>query len=247
MDAMQIANSPVMWIACGVPIVLVVVQALLFAKGAWNAGEGVGLTKAQMKKAMKSSAITSIGPSIVVLSGTISLLVAVGAPIAWMRLSMIGSVMFEASAAGIGTAAVGVSLGADTLTHEALAMALWTMILCSVGWVLFATFSATRMDKVQKKLAGTDTNKMSAIAAVAVIGVFTSTSCGYLSRPFLSILKNASAAAKASSYKNALAVVIGGIIMTLIMTFANKKDIGWLREWSVFITIISTMIIVVLL
>lgn len=38
--------------------------------------------------AMKSSAVTSIGPSIVVLSEMLSLLVSVGGPIGWMRLSI---------------------------------------------------------------------------------------------------------------------------------------------------------------
>ena len=69
-----------------------------------------------------------------------------------MRLSMIGSVMFESIAAGLGTSAVGVQLGTDTLTPEALGMAVWTMILCSIGWALFATFSANKMDKIEKKV-----------------------------------------------------------------------------------------------
>ena len=124
----------------------VMIQALLFAREAYRSGEKVGLTKTQMNKAIKSSAVTSIGPSIVVLSGMLSLLVTVGGPVGWMRLSMIGSVMFESIAAGLGTSAVGVTLGTDPMTKEALTMAIWTMILCSVGWVLFGTFSANKME-----------------------------------------------------------------------------------------------------
>lgn len=93
MDVMKLANSLPMWIACGIPVVFVMIQALLFAREAYRSGEKVGLTKTQMNKAIKSSAVTSIGPSIVVLSGMLSLLVTVGGPVGWMRLSMIGSVM----------------------------------------------------------------------------------------------------------------------------------------------------------
>ena len=32
MDAMKIANSIPMWIACGIPVILVIAQALIFAK-----------------------------------------------------------------------------------------------------------------------------------------------------------------------------------------------------------------------
>ena len=34
MDAMKIANSIPMWIACGIPVILVIAQALIFAKKA---------------------------------------------------------------------------------------------------------------------------------------------------------------------------------------------------------------------
>ena len=239
---MQIANSPVMWAACGIPVVLVVVQAVLFAKGAYKAGREIGLTDAQMRHAIKSSAVTSIGPSIVVLSGMLSLLIAVGGPIGWMRLSMIGSVMFESIAAGIGTQAIGVSLGADALTNEALGMALWTMVLCSIGWVLFGTFAANRMDKVQAKVSGSDTKKMTAIAGSAVIGVFTSMVANYISRPVCAAIKGAAAG---GAMKAAESCVLGAIIMFIIMTVANKKNIGWLREWSIIITIVCAMAITV--
>ena len=80
MEALQIANSLPMWIACGVAVVLVIVQALIFIKKAIDAAPHVGVTKEQVNKAIKSSALTSIGPSIVVLSGMLSLLVTVGGP-----------------------------------------------------------------------------------------------------------------------------------------------------------------------
>ena len=67
MDAMKIANSIPMWIACGIPVILVIAQALIFAKKSYSAGKKIGLTEKQMKNAIKSSAITSIGPSIVIL------------------------------------------------------------------------------------------------------------------------------------------------------------------------------------
>ena len=45
MDALQIANSFPMWIACGVAVVLVIVQALIFIKKAIDAAPEVGVTK----------------------------------------------------------------------------------------------------------------------------------------------------------------------------------------------------------
>ena len=67
----------------------------------------MGLTREQMNDAIKSSAITALGPSLVVLSAMIALLVSLGGPISWTRLSFIGSVMYEMMVSGCGTQAVG--------------------------------------------------------------------------------------------------------------------------------------------
>ena len=46
----------------------------------------MGLTREQMNDAIKSSAITALGPSLVVLSAMIALLVSFGGPISWTRV-----------------------------------------------------------------------------------------------------------------------------------------------------------------
>ena len=227
MDAMKIANSIPMWLACALPVAFVILQAVLFARGAYKSGKKLGLNDKQMKKAMKSSAVTSIGPSIVVLSAMLSLLVSVGGPIGWMRLSMIGSVMFESIAAGFGTASVGVQLGADTLTPLALDKAVWTMILGSIGWIIFATISASRMDKVQHKISGGDPAKLMAISSAAIIGAFSSMSSSHL------IKLN----------KNSVACVLGAVFMAILLTISEKKNIKWLKEWNLTISILAAMII----
>ena len=68
----------------------------------------MGLIREQMNGAIKSSVITALGPSLVVLSAMIALLVSLGGPISWMRLSFIGSAMYEMMVSGFGTQAVGV-------------------------------------------------------------------------------------------------------------------------------------------
>ncbi len=235
MSAMEIANSPIMWGACGLAVAVVLAQALIFAKNAYKAGEKVGLTKNQMNKAMKSSAITSIGPSVVILSGMLSLLITVGGPIAWMRLSMIGSVMFEALAAGIGTNVVGVTLGTDVLTEEALGMALWTMILCSIGWVIFATFSANRMDKIQNKISGGDTKKLIKISTGAVIGVFCAMGGQHLTKVY---------DFKAGAFNlnpNAVACLAGAVVMFIMVNISKKFPA--IKEWNLTISILVAMMI----
>ena len=227
MDALQIANSFPMWIACGCAVVLVIVQALIFIKKAMDAAPKVGLTKEEVNKAIKSSALTSIGPSIVVLSGMLSLLVTVGGPMAWMRLSFIGSVMFESIAAGIGTGSVGVQLGVDAMTPLALTMAVWTMIIGSVGWIIFSTFAADKMDKIQAKLAGSNPAGLAIISTAAIIGVFAA----MVSQKLVAL------------DKNTLATVLGAVVMFIMMQLTKGEKYAKLREWNLTIAILVAMII----
>ena len=227
MEALQIANSLPMWLACGVAVVLVIAQALIFIKKAMDAAPKVGLTKEEVNKAVKSSALTSIGPSIVVLSGMLSLLVTVGGPMAWMRLSFIGSVMFESIAAGIGTGSVGVQLGVDELTPLALTMAVWTMIIGSVGWIIFSTFAADKMDKIQAKLAGSNPAGLTIISSGAIIGVFAA----MVGQKLVAL------------DKNALATVLGAALMFVMMQLTKSEKYAKLREWNLTIAILVAMII----
>jgi hypothetical protein len=136
-------------------------------KNSNSTGLEMGLIREQMNGAIKSSVITALGPSLVVLSAMIALLVSLGGPISWMRLSFIGSAMYEMMVSGFGTQAVGVTLGKDPMTKLAFANAVWTMPLGALGWITFATVSADKMEKVQKNFSGNDTKLMGVIASGA--------------------------------------------------------------------------------
>lgn len=230
MDYMEIANSLPLWIAAGLAICLAIFQAILFAKKSYASGKVMGLTEHQMKSAMKSSFITSIGPSIVILTGLLSLLVTVGGPMAWMRLSYIGSVMFELMAASFGAEAAGVKMGIDPMTDIAFANAVWTMILGSIGWIIFATLSADKMGKFQDKFAKGNKAVIGIISTAAILGAFAALVSPHLLR----------------MNKNSVAALAGGAIMLVLQILIKKKNINWLKEWGLAIALFGGMIVAVI-
>lgn len=227
MDYMKIANSIQLWIAAAAAISLVVFQAIIFARKSYSSGKKMGLTDSQMKDAMKSSFITSIGPSLVVLTGLLSLLVTVGGPMAWMRLSFIGSVMFELMAAGFGTEAVGVRMGIDPMTELAFTNAVWTMILGSIGWIVFSALTADKMGKFQDRLAHGDKALVGIISTSAVLGAFAALVSPHIWR----------------MSKNTVAALAGAAIMLVLSILIKKTNKKWLKEWSLAIALFGGMII----
>ena len=84
---LELANSPLMWVSAAIAVGIVVFQSVLFFRKSLKAAKEIGIEQEKINMAIKSSAISSIGPSIVILVTMISLIVSMGAPVSWMRLS----------------------------------------------------------------------------------------------------------------------------------------------------------------
>ena len=102
------------------------------------------------------------------------------------------------------------------------------------------------MDKIEKKVSRGNTGTLTTIASCAIIGVFSAMCASHLSKPFYSMMMKADQITMSGAWKNALACVLGAVIMFVITKVANKKEIGWLKEWSLTITILGAMIITAL-
>ena len=91
----SMANSIIMWLACAPGVLIVLFQAYLFFRRSKKDALRVGLTEKQVKVAIRSATVTSVGPCFVMLTAMLSLMLYVGAPLAWLRVDFIGSVSYE--------------------------------------------------------------------------------------------------------------------------------------------------------
>ena len=89
-----VANSSVMAVFCGLAILVVLVQAVLFFRTAWKQALQLGFTKSDLMKVVKSSAVFSVVPSLPIIISYMILLPALGKFFPWLRLSVIGSATY---------------------------------------------------------------------------------------------------------------------------------------------------------
>lgn len=75
---LELANSPLMWVSAAIAVGIVVFQSVLFFRKSLKAAKEIGIEQEKINMAIKSSAISSIGPSIVILVTMISLIVSMG-------------------------------------------------------------------------------------------------------------------------------------------------------------------------
>lgn len=234
LDYLKTANSLLMWIFCIPAVALVVFQAWVFAKKAWQTGPQIGVSKEQMRLAVKSSAAASIGPSIVIVIGAVSLLASVGGPLAWMRLAYIGSVMYELPAANIAASAAGSTLGTNDMTMQAFANAAWVMCICCLGWILVSALFTDKMGTLRDKVAGDNEAAMAVIAVGGGLGAFAY-QC--FNRIFPSVNKIDFASPQL------WALIAGFITMVALGLYGKKSKAKWVAQFGMTISMVVGMLV----
>ncbi len=101
-------NSPILFIIVGIIILLVLGQSIFFLIKALKQGKKIGMDPKVLKNAIKSSAIFSVAPAIAIFIGVITLTGLIGNALPWLRLSVIGSLTYETTAAKTAMEALGI-------------------------------------------------------------------------------------------------------------------------------------------
>ena len=99
MDYLTISNLPIFWILAGITVIVSAVQTVLYVRQANKATRECQLDPQLPKQAFKIGLISAIGPACGVFIVMVGLMSAIGGPIAWLRLSIIGAAATELSAA----------------------------------------------------------------------------------------------------------------------------------------------------
>lgn len=232
-EAMKLAQDPVMWIIALLTIGVVVIQSVFMYRVTKKYSEDEKLlTKDEIKIALKSGAVTTIGPALAVFILALSMVSLLGGPITLMRIGIVGSASTEMTAASVGTAFAGVSLGTDEMTVEALATATLAMAVMSMGYLIFVPLMTRGLGKgVQKILYPEGNNKKTRI-----INVFFGTVFPVL---FLGMLV-LTQAANGADY--VISMVASFIAMYVCNKIAKEKNIQWLKEWNMGIAVLAGLI-----
>ena len=122
-------NGPLMYGMTAVVIAFVIAMSIRFIVMAWKRAKRIGMDPKMLRRVAVSSAIFTIAPAVSILLGVIALSRALGFPLPWLRLSVIGALTYETPAAASAASAMGTDLSnliTDPVTFAAIA---WVMTL----------------------------------------------------------------------------------------------------------------------
>ena len=226
------ANGILMWMACAVPVFIVMFECILFYKKSRKQAAELQIDPKLIKASMKSSAISAIGPCVVVIATVLSLISYVGTPLAWMRNSIIGNAQEELLAANFAADGMGMnlneSLANGTLNLSFLSTAAFVMAAGMCGYCITSALLSDKVELISKKLSGGNAALVPLLTLGAVVGGMSNIVVGQ-SLP-ISV--------------NTIGAVVGAGVMIVMQLIARKNPTKlWIKEWSMTISMFSDMII----
>ena len=104
-------NHPVLFILTGILVAVVLGQSVYFLLKALKRSREIGMDQTKIKKTIRPAAVFAIAPAVSIVISVITLSKSLGIPLPWLRLSVVGSLSYEAIAASNAVSAMGLELG----------------------------------------------------------------------------------------------------------------------------------------
>ncbi|MFR9018343.1 MAG: DUF5058 family protein [Fusobacterium sp.] len=234
LDQWFYAKHPLMWAVAIFGVALTLIQSTLIMRKSIKAGYELGITKEEMRRGIKTSAVSSIGPAMGVVGSLLALLVTMGSAVSYVRLSLIGGSNYEAMAANFGAKVLGAELSTK-MTPVVFTNALWTMALGLFGALVFVFLFGHKMDSVNNLLTNGRKALLPAVSLGAMLGSFAFFNVDNV----LKIKTNP---------RVALSAIFGAVVMFICQKVGDKSPkLTWLKEWSLTFAMFGGAIIATLI
>ena len=105
-------NHPVLFVLVGIIIAAVLGQSVYFLVKSYRRAKETGMDMTKINKTIKTAAIFTIAPAISIVITVVALSKSLGIALPWLRLSVVGSLSYEAIAAANAASGMGTTLSA---------------------------------------------------------------------------------------------------------------------------------------
>ena len=103
-------NHPILFVLVGIIIAVVLAQSVYFLVKSYRRAKEIGMDMTKIHKTIKTAAIFTIAPAVSIVITVITLSQSLGIALPWLRLSVVGSLSYEAIAAANAASGMGTTL-----------------------------------------------------------------------------------------------------------------------------------------
>ena len=223
MSYQEVSESSLLYVLVIVSLLIIAAICVYYLLLCMRKAKEMGISKQKVNEIIKSTAIFSIVPSIAIAIGLVTLVIVIGIPYAWFRLSVIGSVSYELMASNMALSALKLDLAnADA---DAFGLIMWVMCVPITSTVLANIFVCKPMHLGTMRVGSGDkkwgalsqTTFMTALLVVLIVPMIF----GGLVGP--------------------LTFVTSALIAVVVSMLAKKTGAKWMNDFILAICLIGAM------
>ena len=225
-------------------VAFVIAQALFFLIRAAKKAKELGISKETVKNTIVSSALFTVAPAIGIVATVLTLSAGLGYVLPWIRLTVIGNISYEVTAATNAIEAYGLTGGIanEIKDPEVFATVAWVMTLGSImPLVLIPIF----LKKIQSKI-GKAVSKNNAWASVMSAAAFIGLIAAFVAKAIAG-KGDSNITGDGAGILSVAALIFSVVLMLILQRLADAKKWKWLESFAMPFSMIGAMALVMLL
>ena len=233
-------NHPILYILVAILVAVVLGQSVYFLVKALRRSKQIGMDQNKIKKTIQTAAVFTIAPAVSIVISVITLSKSLGLPLPWLRLSVVGSLSYEAIAASNAVSAMGLTLGKiESLTAQqfvnitlvmTISILLGIWLVPAIGKKLLSGMSS--LENRDKKWAEVFQNAMFIGMISAFLGfVFCDFSRLWIPGDY----------SPTSGLIPVCVLVVAALVMVICGLLMKKAKFAWLGDYALPISLILGM------
>ena len=224
-------NSPFLYALAAIVIVFVISQSVFFLAKAWKQAQRMGMDPAKLRRIATSSAVFTIAPAFAILLGVITLSNALGLPIPWLRMNVLGAITYELPAAEMAASAAGASLGARITDPRVFSTIVWVMTLGIIPPLFLAPLFMKKIQGGIVKVGQKDKKWGEIFMTALFLGMISA----FLGMIFSHISEGI------TGWIPVFVMLCSAAIMAVLGIVYKKAKIGWLENYALPLSMLSAM------
>ena len=235
-------NHPIIFVLVGLLVAVVLGQSIYFLIKALRRSRQIGMDQTKIRKTIRTAAVFTIAPAVSIVISVITLSKSLGIPLPWLRLSVVGSLSYEAIAASNAVSAMGLELGkisqltAQQFVNITLVMTISIMtgiwLVPVLGKKLLGGMSS--LEAKDKKWAEIFQNAM----FIGMISAFV----GYVFCDIARLWNPVEGYSATSGLIPVCVMAVSAVVMVVLGLLMRKPKLKWLGDYALPISLVLGMV-----
>ena len=234
-------NHPILFVLAGILVAVVLGQSVYFLVKALRRSKEIGMDQTKIRKTIKTAAVFTIAPAVSIVISVITLSKSLGLPLPWLRLSVVGSLSYEAIAASNAVSAMGLELGKiDNLTAQQFVNITLVMTISILVGIWVVPVIGKKLLGGMSKLENRDAKWADIFQNAMFIGMI-SAFLGYVFCDFSRLWAPVEGFSPTSGLIPVCVMAVSALVMVVCGVLMKKFKWAWINDYALPISLVLGM------